>query len=109
MLIYFTKRALLVLFAFLAGFVEQICHLLIMQPMFWPVISATSIHFCVLVASLGAESHRKCPRTFFFLSDLHFYVVHSSVSTNSLQISNNKTIHGELCTRKVSRWKSPGQ
>ena len=38
----------------------------IMQPMFWTVISAsTSIHFCLLIASLGAESHRKWPRTFF--------------------------------------------
>ena len=83
----------------------------IMQPMFWTVISAsTSIHFCLLIASLGAESHRKWPRTFFlYFSDLPFYVVHSSVSTNTFQISNNKTIHGKWCTRKVSRWKWPGQ
>ena len=25
----------------------------------WPVISATSINFCLLIASLGHESHRK--------------------------------------------------
>ena len=83
----------------------------IMQPMFWTVISAsTSIHFCLLIASLDAESHRKWPRTFFlYFSDLPFYVVHSSVSTNSFQISNNKTIHGKWCTHKVSRWKWPGQ
>ena len=65
MLIHFTKKALLALFAFLAGFVAQICHLLITQAMFWPVISATSIHFCLLIVSLGLESHRKWPRTFF--------------------------------------------
>ena len=106
MLIHFTKKALLALFAFLAAFVAQICHLLIMQAMFWPVISATSVHFCLLIVSLGAESHRKWPRTYF--SDLPFYVVYSSVSTNSLQISNKKTIHGEFCTRKLSRWEWPG-
>ena len=93
----------------LAGFVAQICHLFIMQPMFWPVISATSIHFCLLIVSLGPESHRKWPRTVFILVIyVSMLFIHQSLQILCKLVTTRQCMESYALV-KFSRWKWPGQ